>query len=99
MANDSDAENPTIVVTSNEETPLIDEETPLLEDSQIDQQREQDDEEPKPEPGRASWWIWRVFWGMVTVLVLAAFIKGWIDAGGDVDVCSVDRDLQASWAV
>lgn len=32
-----------------------------------------------------SWWAWRIFWTIAAALVLAVFIKGWIDAG-DTDV-------------
>ena len=66
------------------------EQTPLLGDHQSDQQADVDDEAEKG--GRpTSWWIWRGFWVILGALFLALFIKGWIDAGGDVEVrlCSV----------
>ncbi|KAK1637670.1 mitochondrial carrier domain-containing protein [Colletotrichum phormii] len=27
-----------------------------------------------------SWWLWRAFWAVLAIFVLAVFIKGWIDA-------------------
>lgn len=60
----------------------IDEETPLLNDRGSEEQPDKID----PEPKHASWYIWRTFWAIVAALVLVVFIKGWIDAGGDVDV-------------
>jgi len=47
---------------------------------------EETGEEDVPEKERkASWYIWRGFWFVLAALFLALFIKGWIDAGGDVD--------------
>jgi hypothetical protein len=82
MAQDGDAENQTN--TNNEQTPL-------LEDHQSDQQPDQNEPEPELEQKRkrASWYVWRAFWTIVAALILAAFIKGWVDAGGDVDVSTV----------
>ncbi|KAH6608596.1 hypothetical protein Trco_001942 [Trichoderma cornu-damae] len=34
----------------------------------------------------ARWYLWRIFWAIVAALVLAVFIRGWIDADGDVSV-------------
>jgi hypothetical protein len=41
--------------------------------------------EPPRQPRTKSWYIWRLFWFVVVALVLAFFIKGWIEAD-DVDV-------------
>lgn len=72
MAHDSDAENQTD----------INEQTSLLNDHQTDQQLDPKGHDQK----QTSWYVWRVFWAIVVAIVLAVFIKGWIDAGGDVDV-------------
>lgn len=72
MARDGDAENQT----------NINEQTPLLDDDQLGQQPDQDDHEHK----QAWWYVSRIFWAVVIAFVLAVFIKGWIDAGGDTDV-------------
>jgi uncharacterized membrane protein YraQ (UPF0718 family) len=80
MAHDGDPENQTNIA-SNEQTPLLD-------DHQSDQDRDEDPDQKGPEKKRASWYIWRIFWAIVAALILAVFIKGWIDAGGDVDVGS-----------
>lgn len=74
MALDRDAENQ---IDNNEQTPL-------LNDHQSDQQPDEDSHERK----QASWYAWRIFWGIVAILILVVFIKGWIDAGADVDVRS-----------
>ncbi|KAF4632395.1 hypothetical protein G7Y89_g5741 [Cudoniella acicularis] len=76
MAGDGDAENQT--TTANNE------ETPLLEDHQFDQEPELPDESGS-EKKHVSWYSWRIFWVVVGALVLAVFIKGWIDAGSDVE--------------
>ena len=60
----------------------IDEQTPLLDNHQSDQQPDQNDHERK----QASWYVWRILWAIVAAIVLVVFIKGWIDAGSDVDV-------------
>ncbi|EXF81404.1 hypothetical protein CFIO01_01066 [Colletotrichum fioriniae PJ7] len=38
----------------------------------------QDGEEKKERT--TSWWLWRAFWAVLAIFVLAVFIKGWIDA-------------------
>ncbi|CAK7225119.1 hypothetical protein SCUCBS95973_005751 [Sporothrix curviconia] len=35
-------------------------------------------------PRRASWYVWRAAWTLLAAFVLGIFVKGWIDAGGDV---------------
>ncbi|KUJ08750.1 mitochondrial carrier [Mollisia scopiformis] len=84
MAVEGDAENQTNV---NEETPLLPEQQQQQQQQQqLDQQsNEEDDEEPK-RTSQTSWYLWRIFWFIVAALVLAVFIKGWIDAGGDFDL-------------
>ena len=80
MARESDAESQT----------HVDEQTPLIRDEQSVEEQEQeqghDQDQKVPEPRRASWYIWRTFWLILAALVLTVFIKGWVDAGGDVDV-------------
>ncbi|KAF8849350.1 mitochondrial carrier [Acephala macrosclerotiorum] len=80
-APEADTENRTNAVNiSNEQT----EETPLLSDQQSDEEREARDKEPK-KTSTTSWYVWRIFWAVVAALVLAAFIYGWVKAGGDVN--------------
>ncbi|KAL2881075.1 hypothetical protein SGCOL_003734 [Colletotrichum sp. CLE4] len=38
----------------------------------------QDGEEKKERT--TSWWLWRAFWAVLAIFVIAVFIKGWIDA-------------------
>lgn len=67
-----------------------DEETPLLVNSVEDGDEIQEgvkDSEPRP----ASWYIWRALWTLLAALVLAIFIKGWIDAGSDVNVSPISQ--------
>lgn len=79
-------------VDAESQTNIHNEQTPLLNDHQSDHQSVETEPEPEPEPEqkvrRASWYVWRAFWTIVAALLLAAFIKGWVDAGGDVDVGS-----------
>jgi uncharacterized membrane protein YraQ (UPF0718 family) len=83
MAQNQDAEGQAPISNSSNE------QTPLLADPQPDQNVEQQDEEVAEKKVRkASWYIWRLFWFVIAALILAAFIKGWVDAGGDVDVGS-----------
>lgn len=78
MAANGDAENQA-ANTNNEETPLL-----------VDRQSEQNDldipDEQHLQVKKLSWYLWRLFWGLIAALILGIFIKGWIDAGGDVDV-------------
>jgi hypothetical protein len=79
MAHNSDSGNQ-INITSHEQTSL-------LEDHQSDyQQSEENENENGYEQNKLGWYIWRIFWTIVAALVLVIYIKGWIDAGGDVDV-------------
>lgn len=73
MAHEGDAESQT----------NVHEQTPLLDDDQQSSQQTVDD---APELKQARYHVWRIFWAIIAVLILAAFIKGWIDAGGDVQV-------------
>lgn len=41
--------------------------------------------EPPPQPRTKGWYIWRAFWFVIVALVLAFFIKGWVEAD-DVEV-------------
>ncbi|KID82163.1 mitochondrial carrier protein [Metarhizium guizhouense ARSEF 977] len=71
MAREGDVESQS---NPHEETPLLNGEpsSPRVDD-------------PESEPGRGSWSYWRLFWAVVAVVVAIVFIKGWIDAGSDVD--------------
>ncbi|EFY95035.2 mitochondrial substrate carrier protein [Metarhizium robertsii ARSEF 23] len=71
MAREGDVESQS---NPQEETPLLNGEpsSPRVDD-------------PESEPGRGSWSYWRLFWAVLAVVVAIVFIKGWIDAGSDVD--------------
>ncbi|KAK1761744.1 mitochondrial carrier domain-containing protein [Phialemonium atrogriseum] len=58
------------------------EETPLLNEEQLDQHQV---DQKQPQKRRRSWYLWRIFWAVVAIVILTVFIKGWIDAGSDVD--------------
>lgn len=70
--------------------PRSTEETPLLA-SQAEEGRDEHEEAALLEPPQneskrtKSWWFWRVLWAILVALILAVFIKGWVDAD-DVDV-------------
>ena len=78
---------------SDEQTPLLGErresgaeheteQTPLLDgQASIHDEHEQAALlEPPPWKRTRSWWFWRILWTIVAALILAVFIKGWIDA-------------------
>lgn len=71
--------------------PPYTEETPLLA-SQAEEGRNEHEEAALLEPPQSetrrtkSWWFWRILWTLLAALVLAVFIKGWVDAK-DVEVC------------
>lgn len=79
MAQGSNVDMENQAAALNEETPLLDGGAELTNE-------EQEEDPKKPEPPRASWWLWRLLWFIVAALILAVFIKGWIDAGSDVNV-------------
>lgn len=66
------------------------EETPLLAAAH-DEGRDEHEQAALLEPQESeskrtrSWWFWRILWTVLGALVLAVFIKGWVDAK-DVDV-------------
>lgn len=62
------------------------EETPLLNGEPSNPSVEYPESESEPGRGQRSWSYWRLFWAVVAVVVAIVFIKGWIDAGSDVDV-------------
>lgn len=74
--------------------PQSTEETPLLA-SQAEEGRNEHEEAALLEPPQneskrtKSWWFWRGLWAVLAALLLAVFIKGWIDAE-DVDVSVYD---------
>jgi len=98
---------------SHEQTPLLGdrdagdrqpEERRQSEDQESDGRPTHDahadeDDDPKAEPGpkKLSWYLWRLFWILVVALIASLFIKGWIDAGSDVDV-SFQWDVERSAA-
>lgn len=72
--------------------PPYTEETPLLAaQPQPEEGRDEHEEAALLEPPQSearrtkSWWFWRILWAVLAALLLALFIKGWVDAK-DVDV-------------
>jgi hypothetical protein len=65
------------------ESQVSTEQTPLLIDSGSDGQPKHVEEPPEVVRGSLAW---RVAWAIFAVLVIALFVKGWIDAGSDTDV-------------
>lgn len=62
------------------------ESTPLLVGEQSSQSHPEQQEDQKRS---ASWYLWRIFWVVAVAIVLVVFIKGWIDADGDVNVSAI----------
>ncbi|KUI66442.1 hypothetical protein VM1G_02174 [Cytospora mali] len=75
--------------------PQYTEQTPLLA-SQAEEGRNEHEEAALLEPPQneskrtKSWWFWRILWAVLAALLLAVFIKGWIDAD------DVDFDLKGA---
>jgi uncharacterized membrane protein YraQ (UPF0718 family) len=59
-----------------------DEQTPLLAEqhAETEQAGTEPEIEPTPEKRAKSWYAWRIFWAVLAIVVLAVFIKGWIDS-------------------
>jgi len=71
-----------------------DEEAPLLQERQLSDDDEQSPTRKDTTPKTRSWYLWRIFWALLAVSVLAVFVKGWVDAGGDVEVSTVIPNWQ-----
>ena len=61
------------------------EQTPLLNNHDSDERPESPDQKPS-QRRPVSWYLWKLLWVIGTALILTVFVKGWIDAGGDVEV-------------
>lgn len=75
-------------VTATEQTPLIEEQSPVAPPAADDA----DDADESTVRRSPTWYLWRLFWAIAAVLVITAFATAWIEAGGDVEVCSVIRN-------
>lgn len=90
---------PSDAAASEQPPPYTTETTPLLA-SRAEEGGDQHEEAELLEPSQdatkrgKSWWFWRILWAVLAVLVLAVFIKGWIDAD-DVEV-SLRRHLESA---
>lgn len=87
MPSHSNTEEPRAVNQRDEETPLLAERRgePIGEYADRDGLGDLDDGTVVEQKGR--WWfLWRLFWVLGVALVFFVFIRGWIGAGGDVDV-------------
>ncbi|KAK0716185.1 mitochondrial carrier domain-containing protein [Lasiosphaeris hirsuta] len=82
MAPEPDTESQKL---SNEQTPLLADQALSSSSSSSSSTNQPDDNVPQPSPRQRSWYLWRIFWVTITAFVLGVFIKGWIDAGGDVN--------------
>ena len=75
---------------ATEHTPLLGESTDAGAIRDVAGEDGEDGNTPKQgavsEPKTRSWYAWRAFWTLLGAGVLFLFIKGWVDAGGDVDV-------------
>lgn len=73
--------------TSTEQSPLLGHPSPALEEDA----RSEASEAPPPENAKRpkSWYAWRIFWAVVVAIVIAVFVKGWIDAD-NTNVCNLD---------
>lgn len=77
-------------MTRNEEdirsdTTRYDEESPLLGE-EVNEGEAAAEPETHAKGRRAGWYIKVVIWIIIAAAIAAVFIKGWVDAGGDVKV-------------
>lgn len=60
------------------------EQTALLRDDRAqaeDDQSVRSEAEATPQETRSrSWYAWRIFWAVLAIVVIAVFVKGWIDS-------------------
>ncbi|PSR77522.1 mitochondrial carrier domain-containing protein [Coniella lustricola] len=81
---------------ATEHTPLLASQQQADEQPERDAEAQQHDEAALLEPPQSearrtnSWWFWRILWAVAAALVLAVFIKGWVDAK------DVDFDLKGA---
>lgn len=66
-------------------TTRYDEESPLLGE-QVNEGEAAADPETSAKKSRARWYIKIIIWIIIAAAIAAVFIKGWVDAGGDVEV-------------
>jgi hypothetical protein len=85
-------------VDTENRTAAVDEETPLLINDELAAE-EQELDPKQPEPTWARRYFWRVFWVIVAAFILAVFIKGWIDAGSDVNASTKNETWKRSVAL
>ncbi|KAK0624604.1 mitochondrial carrier protein [Bombardia bombarda] len=74
--------------SSSEQTPLIGDHRSDAQyhDGDEPQDQSSDGQEVEPKASKTvSWYAWRILLAVLSILVLVVFIKGWVDAGGDVD--------------
>jgi hypothetical protein len=62
-----------------------DEESPLLGE-QVNEGEAAAEPETPAKKRRARWYIKIIIWIIIAAAIAAVFIKGWVDAGGDVKV-------------
>lgn len=74
-----------------EATPVPDERAPLLAhprarpETYASPETDEPDLEPEKTTSKTWWYVWRGFWVVSAILIIAVFVKGWIDAD-DVNV-------------
>lgn len=84
-------ESPQAPARIDEETPLLGPETgdgAIRADNNSNAPAKDDDvtgDAPPSQPRPTSWYVWRAVSTLAAALILFVFIKGWVDAGGDVD--------------
>ncbi|KAK3694528.1 mitochondrial carrier domain-containing protein [Podospora appendiculata] len=74
------AVSPQVVHRDNEQAPLL-----ANHDAADPHPDREHHDQANPATLPASWYIWRIFWLLLGTFLVAWFIKGWVDAGSDVD--------------
>lgn len=73
----SSQSNPDARIRSDEQTPLL---VGPHAEPDTEQAGTEPEIEPTPEKRPRSWYAWRLFWAILAIIVLAVFIKGWVDS-------------------
>lgn len=72
---------------ATEQTPLLTEQEPVpIEEDEEEEEVHSEPAEETPKKRSKSWYAWRIFWAIIAALIIAVFVKGWIDAD-DTEVC------------
>lgn len=80
MAAENDTESARRASISTEQTPLLGDRSPEAEDGQSESSGANTTPETTKPLKNWTWYAWRILWALVAAIIIAVFVKGWIDA-------------------